>query len=382
MIEGHEIICFAGNDWWYRNPGSSNHLMTYLAKHNKVIYINSIAMGISVQWNRDFLQRAKGKVRSHLKWIKRINKQLVVMSPITLPIYRFTIIQKLNRLLLSLQIKYCMKLFHIVKPILWISIPTAQIITDIPKEILVYHVHDKHIAQKGIPKDVIKRLHAKLLQASDIVLYSSYKYYGESRGNSSNAYFLDHGVDYQHFSRAMDKNLEIPDDIAGIKRPIVGYFGIGHEDWELVRYLVAERPNWSFVFIGQSQNVKSELKSMSNLFFLGKKMYSEIPHYAKAFDVCILPYKIDEWVEYSNPIKLKEYLSTGKPVVSISFPAVERYKDVVYCARSREEFLSLLDKSIYEDTKEEQQKRINAVKNETWDKIVEQLSDLLVSHIR
>jgi glycosyltransferase involved in cell wall biosynthesis len=331
--------------------------------------------------NKDILSRIRGKIKSYLKRTKRINENFLVMSPITIPFYGFLITRQIYRLLLLLQLKHCLSRFNIGKPILWISIPTAQIIADIPKKLLVYHVHDRHIAQKGITKDTVKHLHDKLLQTADVVLYSSSKYYKESRKLIPNAFLLDHGVDYRHFSRSMDENLEVPKDIAGIEKPIIGYFGTGHENWELVQYLVVKRPQWNFVFIGQGKNVKRELTNMSNIFFLGRKEYSELPNYAKAFDVCILPFEVDEWVEYSNPIKIMEYLSTGKPVVSTSFSASEEYRDIVYCAKTRDEFLSLLEKAISEDTNEKQRKRIDAVKNETWDRRVGQLSIRLLSHL-
>ena len=382
MIKNQEIICFAGNDWWYRHPGSTTHIMKYLARYNKVIYVNSILMDVPNIRASNLLSRIRGKLRSYFKWMKKLNKQLLIFSPVTIPFYSIPVIRKISRLLLLLQLRHCMKLFHIAKPILWIDIPTAyEIVNNLTTKLLIYNVIDRYTAKESRAKGIIKYYHSKLMASGNLILFSSYKYYEESAENQANAYFLDHAVEYKHFSKTINQDLIIPDDIASIKRPIVGYIGTAHEDWELVRYLVRRKPNWNFVFIGRKQNVKIESEKIPNLFFLGQKPYSILPNYAKVFDVCILPYKIDEWVEYSNPIKLKEYLSTGKPVVSISFPAVERYKDIVYCARNKEEFLKYLEFAIYEDTAELQKKRIDAVRYETWDKRVEEISERISSFI-
>ena len=153
----------------------------------------------------------------------------------------------------------------------------------------------------------------------------------------------------------------------GLRRPIVGFFGLIERwiDLDLVGWLAEQRPNWSFVMIGRVAVPAETLPRLPNLHFLGKRPYAELPHYGGQFDAAIIPYRLTKQVYHANPIKLREYLAMGKPVVSVSTPEIDKYADVVTIARSREEFLSRLDEVLGQpDTPAASARRVARVASE------------------
>src|SRR5262249_15195346 len=133
------------------------------------------------------------------------------------------------------------------------------------------------------------------------------------------SYLLEQAVDFEHFSSVTSKDFpRHPEEIAEIKRPILGYFG-AIESWlvdqKLIQYVSKMRPDWQWVFIGLKTR-SLDIESLENVHFLGSKNYYDLPSYASLFDVCVLPWVTDnEFVNYGSAIKVREYLATGKPVV-------------------------------------------------------------------
>ena len=130
-----------------------------------------------------------------------------------------------------------------------------------------------------------------------------------------------------------------------LPRPIVGFFGLIEQwiDLDLIDEIAVRRPQWSIVLIGRMAVPGHPVCNRPNVHLLGKRPYDELPAYGKAFDAAIIPYHLTQQVLHANPIKLREYLAMGKPVVSVSTPEIDKYADVVEIARSREDFIAKLD---------------------------------------
>lgn len=135
-----------------------------------------------------------------------------------------------------------------------------------------------------------------------------------------------HGVDYDHFRAALDPALMVPDEIANLPRPVIGYFGLIAEDWvdvSLMVHVARSFPNGTLVMLGKSTMDVSGLKKEPNVLLLGRKTYSSLPAYCKGFDVAVIPFPISEVTLNANPLKAREYLAAGLPVVSTAIPEVE-----------------------------------------------------------
>src|SRR5207253_7900239 len=158
------------------------------------------------------------------------------------------------------------------------------------------------------------------------VICSSEKRRDDQARVNSNAHLVQHGVDLEHFAKAFDPATPTPDDLNGAPRPIIGFWGL-IADWvdlQLIRHVADAFSGGTVVLIGNSTTDMKSIEGARNIRFLGRKPYADLPRYAKAFDVALMPFKVNELTLASNPLKVREYLAAGLPVVSTALPEVER----------------------------------------------------------
>jgi hypothetical protein len=177
MLHNHSVICFGGEDWWYHHPHSKNHLMRRFARAgNRVIFVNSISMGLAGLTNKDLLPRLKRKLRSYAKLARVTTEGITVVSPAALPFFGSRAARALNGRLLSAQIGALARRRGLKRPVLWIAIPTAvELIGRLDESLVVYQVSDKYDANTmdhATDPATIRRLHERALDAADIIFYS------------------------------------------------------------------------------------------------------------------------------------------------------------------------------------------------------------------
>lgn len=365
-LSGQSIVCFAGEDWWYHHPHSKNHILKRLAKHNRVLFVNSITMGLPSIGNPDFFQKIRRKLRSYLRWLRKAPEGLWVMTPINVPVYSSPIVRMLNRLLVVLQVRSVMFILKLRHPIVWVAIPTAaDVVNSLGAKLLVYQVSDKYDVNEdsALSRAVIRDLDARLKKSAAVVMYSGRKLYEEAEPR--HRYFLEQAVDFERFASLPPGT---PEDIAAIPRPVLGYVGAADfytMDVPLIEHVARVRPDWHWVFIGAKSNVVK--LSAPNIHFLGSKPYSELPRYYRHIDVCVLPWvQHNTFTNYGSAIKVREYLATGKPVVIsplyeyLHTPGLRIYRSV-------DQFILLVAEALACDTPLDRQVRQDAVRYCTWD---------------
>ena len=367
------FICFGGEDWWYHNRAHTDmQLMRRFSRRGTTVYVNSIMMRKhKIIGGSKFVEKLVRKVRSIFKGLKKSNVGFWVYSPFTLPVHHISWARSLNEAVLTYQIQRLMRKLRMSAPVVWVACPAAcETAIKMSKARLVYQRTDRYEDDPNVDRDTILGYDRKLKANADVTVYVNRLLYDEEAAQCKNALFMDHGVDYEMFAN-VELDSEKPDDIAGIKKPIVGYFGAldGHKLDAGFLDEVAERlPDMSFVFIGKTSLDCTGLSARKNVWMLGQKIYEQIPHYGKCFDVAILPWKINKWTEAANPIKFKEYLALGKPVVCTpAFSELQLYLDVVYEAKSSEEFAECIQKAYAEDSAELVKKRRQRVAQNSWD---------------
>jgi glycosyltransferase involved in cell wall biosynthesis len=379
-LEDESIICFAGEDWWYHHPHSKNHLLKRYARRNKVLFVNSISMGLPSVANPDFFLKIKRKLRSYTRWLRKVPEGLWVMTPVNLPLYGSRTGRWLNRILLVVQLRLAMLLLHISRPILWIAIPTAaEMAGRLGEKLLLYQVSDKYDANEdsALSGHIIRKYDRQLKDAADVVLYSGRKLFHEATEN--NRFFLEQAVDFEHFSNL---KVEPAPELDGMPHPILGYFGAMDYvmDTELIGEVARLRPGWHWVLLG----LKSNLVRISapNVHFLGSKPYDSLPRYIRQFDVCVLPWREgNTFTSYGSAIKVREYLATGKPVVIaplyeyLELPGLRFY-------RGTEEFIAQIEAALKTDAPALAEQRQAVVKDGTWDDRACQLAVLINSLLR
>jgi glycosyltransferase involved in cell wall biosynthesis len=385
MLHNQSIICFGGEDWWYHHPHSKAHLMRKFARAgNKVIFVNSISMGLPGLAHKDLLPRITRKLRSYSKLARETDEGITVVSPASLPFFGSAAARAVNRRVIGAQIRNLARSRGLTKPILWIAIPTAaELIGQFDESAIVYHVSDKYDANTmdhATDPVHIRKLHEHAIDAADLVFYSGRKLFDEATRGRERSYLLEQGVDYDHWCRVSSGEIEVAPEVARIPRPRLGYFG-AIEPWlvdqELIKRAAQERPEWQWIFIG-NRSRGLEIEHLANTHFLPPVAYKDLPRYAAGFDVCVLPWETEQaFTSYGSAIKVREYLATGKPVVISPLPEYEPMSYVLRIARTRDDFMKLVEDALQETDPAAPTRRQAAVASGTWDARAEWVSELI-----
>ena len=180
-ISGESVICFAGEDWWYHHPHSKNHITKRFAKDNRVLFVNSIGVGMPSLSNPDFFLKIRRKLKSYLRWLKRAPEGLWLLTPIAIPFYGSPTVRRFNRQFLAFQLRLAMKLTGMRRPIVWVATlsPPMSSISSIRET--VYHVSDRATPTKTrSPARTIRKVDAWLKKNAALVMYWAGKLFEEA----------------------------------------------------------------------------------------------------------------------------------------------------------------------------------------------------------
>ena len=363
-------ILYFGNDWAAENRTSSHHVARWLAKRYNVIYIDSPGLRAPKGTGRD-LKKLVSKVALALRGPRPTPEGLSVQTLLQIPFHGSELVRAANRRLILATLKLLMRLRGVKRPITWFVVPhLASVAGELGEKLSVYYCIDDYAALPDVDVEAVKAMDADLTRKANVVFVASSRLLEPKRALNPDTHVSPHGVDYHHFVKAQDPTLAIPDDVAGFKRPIIGFFGLIERwiDLPLVAYLAEARPDWTFLMIGRVAVPDSEVPRLPNLHFLGRRPYESLPAYGKAFTAAIIPYHLTQQVMNSNPLKLREYLAMGKPIVSVSAPEIDKFADYVAIARTREEFLEKLTHAVAEGlTPEQARRQTELASTMTWD---------------
>jgi len=185
------------------------------------------------------------------------------------------------------------------------------------------------------------------------------------------------------FLSFLNRDIEEPKDIRGIKKPrigLVGYLDARIIDTELLCFLADRYPEWSVILIGPRFRYFSKFKSLTkrnNVYFLGEKENYRVPLYIKNLDVCIIPYVINEFTNNISPLKLYEYLALGKPVISTKLEEVQKFKDIIKVSDDTEDFIKNISLALKEKDVEIVNKRLDFARENSWTERLRYVSELI-----
>jgi len=194
------------------------------------------------------------------------------------------------------------------------------------------------------------------------------------------------GVDADHYAKARDATTALPADVAGLPHPVFGYFGVVDErlDYALIAALADAAPQGSVVIVGPTAKVDpAELPRRPNLHWLGQRAYADLPAYTKAFDVCLMPFALNEATENINPTKTLEYMAAGKPVVSTAVADVVRqFTSIVDVGHDHREFIALAMRAAGAPDAHRLARGIERARSATWDAIVDAMRGHMLAGLR
>lgn len=268
------------------------------------------------------------------------------------------------------------------RPIQWFynPMPTMAMLGHFNEVGVVYDCMDELSKFRFAPSNIVRR-EGILLDAADIVFTGGYKLYESKSRHHDNVHFFGCGVDVEHFARARAEETEIPADLAGIQGPVLGFYGVIDErlDYELLGKLAAAHPDWTIAMAGPIVKIDpAELPQADNIRWLGQKDFDSLPAYAKGFDLCLMPFALNEATEYINPTKALEYMAAGKPILSTAVADVVRnFTPVVQVAYSHEEFIRMAGEMLERPAPELIKQGLARAQGATWDAIVNEMDTLM-----
>jgi glycosyltransferase involved in cell wall biosynthesis len=377
MIEGRDLICFC-NDW-DGDPLSKKQIVTRLAGKNRILWVNSTGNRNPTVSAHDF-RRAFTKVIAFLRGCRTVADNVSLFSPLVIPFHGNKLARSINQKLLAWSLRRALRKLRFARPITLTFVPSsADVVGKLGEETIIYYCVDEYSQFSGTDAKAILRMEQRLIEKSNLVIVSAGKLMESKQDHNPNTHLITHGVDVAHFRKACLPETVVPADIASIKGPIVGFFGL-IADWvdlEVIRAMAVARPQWSFVLIGEVRTDISRLKELPNVHFLGRRPYATLPAYCKAFDVAVLPFVWNELTLAANPLKMREYLAAGLPLISTPLPEVMRLKHLVRMARTPDEYLAHIEQLIAAGKIGPDIAISRRMDTESWDQKVEDLSVLI-----
>jgi len=371
------------SDVWQR----PQHFATRLAEKYPVIYLDPYG-----------LQHVIADDAGTTPVLTRIHDNLHVFRPRVLPGGKVNSrIVSLNDAKIVRELTRIFKKLNFSQPVLVTNTPLTDEIAELyPWKSVVYDVIDDFVANNWAPPDAVER-EIRLLKQADTVFTGTYSLWEKKRPFHPAAEFFPCGVEVDHFLKANDPDLLLPEDIRDIPRPIAGYFGGLNDriDHNLLVHLAESLPNISVVLLGPifasfglsdfEDKWASRLPSPdspgfrlknkpSNMHILGIKKYQDLPAYLKAFDVSLIPFDITDVTIDIHPVKILEYLAAGRPVVSTPLPDVKRfYQDIVAIADTPDEFVQCVKTYLDNDNAQSREERIEFARPKSWENMAENM---------
>lgn len=370
------IICFAKD--WSEDPTSNNHVMRLLARDNDVLWLNSIATRTPKLSSGSDLTKIRRKLRSFIAGPQKVDERLHVFTPLVLPFPHASAAITVNRQILRATTGLFRRRLGMERFQLWSFLPTAvEYFGHMGEALSVYYCTDEWSQFSSVDGARVTAMEREMCRRADVVFTTSRTLYEAKKGWNEETHLASHGVDHAHFARALELKTAPPPELAAVKGPVLGFFGLV-EDWidlELIGWLAAERPDWTIVMIGKVAVDHSRFANVPNIKWVGRRPYEELPRWCQAFHLGLIPFRINELTRNVNPIKLREYLSAGLPVVSTPLPECAQYPEWCTVADTRAQFLAACEAALASDSPAARRHRSELMRAESWEHKVHQLGE-------
>lgn len=213
----------------------------------------------------------------------------------------------------------------------------------VPNARLVYDCMDHHAGFQDNTAEALAHEHA-LAERADLVVTTSAWLEDAMAPRCLQIALVRNGTDFDHFR---DPPTEVYRDPEG--RRIIGYIGAIAEwfDVEIVRQVAERHDDCAVVLVGaDTAGAASQLTGVPNVRFIGEVPYAQLPYWLHSFDVCLLPFRVIPLTLATNPVKIYEYLSAGKPVVATDLPEMAQFGDLIEVAPTADAFVDAVDRAL------------------------------------
>lgn len=348
-----DVVLVSTADWDNPHWTNKQHLAVRLgARGMRVLYLESLGLRRPQANPRDVIRSLRRLWRG-LCGARRPSAGVWVVSPLQIPLNQSEVVRRVNRGLLSAQVRLHCGLLGFDRPMLWLFNPLAAALKHaVDPALVVYQCVDELAASPGMPGEVIEQAERALLEQADAVIVTSRPLFERRRATARRILLSENAVDFAHFASKHDA----PNWLAEIPRPRLGYVGAisGYKvDLELLGEVALRHPDWHFVLVGtvgegDPNTDVGSLSSLPNVHFARPQPFSELPGILQGLDACLLPSRINEYTGGMFPMKFFEYCASGRPIVSTPLPALRRYWSLCYVGSTPVEFADAVTSALTE----------------------------------
>ena len=381
-----DILCVSSIDWDFIWQGHQEIMSRMAAQGHRVLFVENT--GVRAPKVRD-LPRVRQRIRNWWRGTKGFREErpnLFVYSPLLLPLPYFWLARAFNRWLLSRALRRWMEAVGFSRPILWTFLPTPlalDVIRAVDPQVTIYYCIDDLASSSAGARRIVSS-EVQLFRQADLVFVTSEKLRERAARYSDRVHLFPFGVNLERFDAVRRGNDQAPQDLAPLKRPVVGYVGGLHQwvDQPLLAAVAERLPEMSFALVGPVQTDVSALERRSNVTLFGQRPHPELPKYVKQFDVGIVPYLLTEYTANVYPTKLNEYLSMGIPVVATDLPEIRRFNrdhgDVVSVAATADAFAAAIRQSCNGASPPAVvERRIEVAQSNSWERRIASMNTLI-----
>lgn len=370
FVTGIDFVILSTQDWDALPTRKHRFSRWWAEDGNRVLYIEQ-----QMHW-AGWLVEIRRYFPRLWRWLqgpREVAKGLWVFTlPIVLPFFQMSrLINAVNNLFLRPVIKTQMKRLGFEAPVIWSYTPhSAGFVGTLNERAFIYECVDDFPSAKGLVRETVMwKLEESLIRKADLLITTHPALYEARKSWAKRAEVVPNGVDAEHLGRAADRSVPAAREMAGLRHPVIGYLG-GINYWvdtELLARIARKHPDWSVVMVGPQDLLAdmSPLEGLPNVILTGRVPYADVPDYVRAFDVCVNPYILDGIAEHCSPLKLYEYVATGKPVVSVDMPEAHRFEGLISIADDAESFVELVEKAVQSPDGRDAE-RIAEAQKHTW----------------
>lgn len=375
------------SDDYGKHPSSCQHLFQHIPKNHQVLWVNTIGMRNPNLTMRDISKiftKIGGMLRSLLGGRNRsaagnfdslVDSNIAVCQPFMLPYANIGIFRAINRISVTRHVNKKLAQLKLEEPVMVITAPNAcDLIGAFGESRVVYYCVDEFSEWPGVQKELVASMESQLLDLCDVFVATSTKLLNKFDRPGRTSLLLTHGVDAELFA---DSTLSEHDLLANIPKPRVGYFGLfdDRSDQDLLYEVATNMTDVSFIITGSTETDVSRLTSLANMYFTGSVPFLEVPKIAAGFDICMLPYKLNDLTDAIQPLKFKEYIATGKPIVSTPIREARGLADYIGLAADADEWTALIRRYMdgYHPASDAQ--RHSFLQDESWTSKAERFLD-------
>lgn len=382
VISNKDIIVVGIQPWDIEIGSNCKNIALEFSKNNRVLYVNSPLDRISA-----FKERKSEKIKKRIRVKKGIDPDLTEISPNLWNLYPKTIIESINwinsKSLFNWINRMNSKKFanDIINAATSLGFKDYILFNDSSmflgldlKELLnpsiyVYYMRD-YLTKNPYWKKHGERIEPKLISKADVIVNNSVLYAEYGAQFNKHSYMVGQGCDTESFNDS-ERVIAVAEDLKLIPKPVIGYVGFMSSrrlDIGIIEYMAEMKPDWSFVLVGPEDELfkKSRLHEMNNVYFMGSRDSSLLPHYIKGFDLAINPQLINDATMGNYPRKIDEYLAMGKPVLATATKAMEYFKEYTYLGKTKHDYLDLAEKALKEDSQALHELRCSFGTSHSW----------------